>query len=210
MRTSVFCCLCLKKNQQTIILNIVGEESSAFHENSKFTDHLYCTQKWATRKGYSLRDKRPLEVSSLSMDEILGSRFPFIHMSQFARSLPRRLALRDGSNVVGPIALSSSDFAATNNRGFHVQQDQSGSTVSLYGRKNTRETSDRWGIIMSSFRVENLQQHFGCKHKDAVNRLGGNLLLAIHLLFLTILTLDFCLVEAVRGFKFLTFLSAYR
>ncbi|KAH7849801.1 hypothetical protein Vadar_023203 [Vaccinium darrowii] len=87
-------------------------------------------QKWATRKGFSLGDERPFEVSSLYMDN---------QMSKCARSSPRTLALPDGGEIVGPISSSSSEFVGTNDRPHLVRQDQSGSTASHYERKNTRE-----------------------------------------------------------------------
>ncbi|XP_058214169.1 uncharacterized protein LOC131325756 isoform X3 [Rhododendron vialii] len=123
-------------------------------------------QKWAIRKGYSLGEERPFEVSRLSMDEKLDSRLQLIHMSQFARSSPWALALPDGGEIFRPTALSrSNEFAATNNISHLVGQDQSGSTASHYECKNTREKSDKQGL-------EDLEQHFGCKHKDAVKSLG--------------------------------------
>ncbi|XP_058214173.1 uncharacterized protein LOC131325757 [Rhododendron vialii] len=121
-------------------------------------------QKWATMKGYSLGEESPFEVRRLSTDEKLDSRLQLIHMSQFARSSPRALALSDGG-IVRPTALSSSEFAATNNRADLVGQDQSSSAASQYRCKNTRETSDKQGL-------EDLQQHFGCKHKYALKSLG--------------------------------------
>ncbi|XP_058214167.1 uncharacterized protein LOC131325756 isoform X1 [Rhododendron vialii] len=122
-------------------------------------------QKWATRKGYSLGEERPFEVRRLSMDETLDSRLQLIHMSQFAKSSPRALALPDGGEIARPTVLSSSEFAATNNRAHLVSQDQSGSTASHYKCKNSRETSDKQGL-------EDLQQHFGCEHKHALKSLG--------------------------------------
>lgn len=119
------------------------------------------------------------------MDVKLYSRLQFIQVSQFARSSPRPLALPDGGKIVGPIALSSSDFVATNNGVHLVEQDQSSSTASDYERKNRRETSDKQGITVCLCSVEGLQLQFGCKHKDAVKSRGGNLLLAIYILFLT-------------------------
>ncbi|KAI8553584.1 hypothetical protein RHMOL_Rhmol05G0027200 [Rhododendron molle] len=132
-------------------------------------------QKWAIRKGYSVGDERPFEASSLSMDEKLDSRLQFIHMSQFGRSSPQRLALPDGGEIVRPTALSSSEFAAANNRAHLVGQDQTGSIASHYERKNTRETSDKQGLTMSLRSVEDLEQHFGCKHKVVVKSLGVSL-----------------------------------
>ncbi|KAH7851454.1 hypothetical protein Vadar_011828 [Vaccinium darrowii] len=128
-------------------------------------------QKWATRKGYSLGDERLFEVSSPSMDKKLDPGLLFIKMSKFARSSPQTLALPDGGEIVVPIASSPSEFFGTNDRPHLVRQDQSGSTASHYERKNTRGTPERQEITMSSCSVEDLQQHFGCKHRDAVKRL---------------------------------------
>ncbi|XP_058214183.1 uncharacterized protein LOC131325763 isoform X2 [Rhododendron vialii] len=132
-------------------------------------------QKRATRNGYSLRDERPFGGSKLSMDEKLDSRLLFIHMSQFTRSSPQPLDLLDGGVIVGPIALSSSEFAAANNRAHFVRQDQISSTASCREGKSARETLDRQGITMSLCIVDDLQQHFGGKHKDVMKRLGVNI-----------------------------------
>ncbi|KAI8553578.1 hypothetical protein RHMOL_Rhmol05G0026900 [Rhododendron molle] len=129
-------------------------------------------QKWATRKWYSMGDESPFKVSRVSMDEKLDSRLQFIRMSQFARSSPRALAFPDRGEIVGPTALSSSEFAATNNKAHLVGQGQSSSTASHYQRKNMRETSDKQGLTMSLCSVEDLEQPFGCYHKDAVKNLG--------------------------------------
>ncbi|KAH7852811.1 hypothetical protein Vadar_029502 [Vaccinium darrowii] len=129
-------------------------------------------QKWARRKRYSLGAERTFEVSSVSMDDILDSRLLFIHMPQFARSSLQTLALPDGGKSVWPVALSSSESAATNNRAHDVRQDQNGYTTSLYECKSTRVTSVRQGIAMSSCSVKDLQQHLGFKHKDVMKRLG--------------------------------------
>ncbi|KAH7853108.1 hypothetical protein Vadar_033344 [Vaccinium darrowii] len=130
--------------------------------------------KWARRKGYSLGGERTFEVSSVSMDDILDSRLLFFHMPQFARSSLQTSALPDGGKIVGPVALSSSELAATNNRAHYVRQDQNGYMISHYEWKSTRVTSDRQGIAMSLCSIKDLHQHFGCKHKDVVKRLGVN------------------------------------
>ncbi|KAH7852459.1 hypothetical protein Vadar_025028 [Vaccinium darrowii] len=129
-------------------------------------------QKWARRKVYSLGGERTFEVSSVSMDDILDSRLLFFHMPQFARSSLQTSALPDRGEIVGPVALSSSEIAATNNRAHYVRQDQNGYTTSHYEWKSTRVTADRQGIAMSLCSVKDLHQHFGCKHKDVVKRLG--------------------------------------
>ncbi|KAH7852735.1 hypothetical protein Vadar_028528 [Vaccinium darrowii] len=131
-------------------------------------------RKWARRKGYSLGGERTFDVSCLSVDDILDSRLLFFRMPQFAKSSLQALALPDGGKIVGPVALSSSELAATNNRAHYVRQDQNGYTTSHYEWKSTRVTSDRQGIAMSLCSVKDLYQHFGCKHKDVVKRLGVN------------------------------------
>lgn len=99
--------------------------------------------------------------------------------------------------------LSSSEFAASNNKAHLVKQDQNNSITSRYEGNSARETLDGQGMTMSLCTEEDLQQHFGGKNKDVVKRLGGNLLLAFYLFFflpyyLYHEMLDYCLVEEIQ------------
>ncbi|KAI8553587.1 hypothetical protein RHMOL_Rhmol05G0027400 [Rhododendron molle] len=97
---------------------------------------------WATEKGYSLGDERPVEVISLSTHAELVSRLQLIYISRLGRFSPWLSALPGGGLIVGPIALSSSEFAATNNIAQHVRQDQRGSGASGSENERTREQED--------------------------------------------------------------------
>ncbi|KAH7864384.1 hypothetical protein Vadar_028997 [Vaccinium darrowii] len=128
-------------------------------------------QNWATRKGYSLGDERPVEFMSLSADGKLVSRLQRIHVSWLGTFSPWPLALPGGGEIVGPTALSSSEFAATNNRAHRVGQDQSGPTTSHSKKKRAREQEDREDIN-TSITLNDLRQHYGRKRKDAAESLG--------------------------------------
>lgn len=147
------------------------------------------------------------------MDEKFDSRPLFINISQFSRSSAWPLPLPDGRKIVRPLSLSSSEFVASNNRACLVRQDQSDSTASQYER-STREMSDIQGIATSFCSAKDLQHHFRFKHKDAMKRLGSNLLFAIYLLFSIILTLPwdagllFCGSNRRIQFSYFSFLCS--
>ncbi|KAH7852994.1 hypothetical protein Vadar_031841 [Vaccinium darrowii] len=127
-------------------------------------------QNWATRKGQSLGDERPSEFMSLSADGKLISRLQRIHVSWLGRFSPWPSALRGAAEIVGPTALSSSEFAATN-RAHRVGQDQSSPTASHSKKKRTREQEDP-EEINTSVTLNDLRQHYGRKRKDAAESLG--------------------------------------
>lgn len=135
-------------------------------------------------KGYSLEGQRPVEVIGLSMGWKLVSRLQLIYLSWHIRYSPRPSALPGTGEIVGRIALSSSEFAANNNRADLIRQDQRGSIASHSENNRTRETANGKGIN-SSISLEDLLQCFGRKRKDAAESLGGNILLAIYLLVST-------------------------
>ncbi|XP_058214185.1 uncharacterized protein LOC131325763 isoform X4 [Rhododendron vialii] len=122
--------------------------------------------------GYSLGGERPAEVISLSMDEKLVLRLQFLHMSWLARSSLHPFALRSGREIEGYIALSSSEFAATNNRAHPGGQDRCGSSASRPENERTKETNNREGTASRIISREVLEQHFGSKRKDVAKMLG--------------------------------------
>lgn len=154
---------------------------------SEFNDYLCLTQNWATTKGYFLGDQR--QLVSLSTDGKLVSRLQLFYISWLGGFLPRPSAFAGGGDIVGPIALLSSEFAATNNIAQRVRKDQSGSATSDSEKKRTREPEDLEGIN-KSISLEDLRRHFGHKRIDAAKSLDGNLLLTIFDLFSTIITLQ--------------------
>ncbi|KAH7853040.1 hypothetical protein Vadar_032519 [Vaccinium darrowii] len=126
---------------------------------------------WATMKGNHLVDERLVEVTSLCVDGKLILRLQRIHTSWLGRFSRRPSDLPGGGEFVGPITLSSSEFAATNNRAHHVGQDQSGATASHSKNKRTREQEDR-EEINKTITLNDLRQHYGRKRKDAADSLG--------------------------------------
>ncbi|KAI8553581.1 hypothetical protein RHMOL_Rhmol05G0027000 [Rhododendron molle] len=125
---------------------------------------------WATMKGYFLGDQRPVEVISLSTDGKLVSRLQLFYISWLGGFSPQPSALAGGGDIVGPIALLSSEFAATNNRAQGVGKDQSGSVASDSEKKRTREQEDIEGIN-KSISLEDLRRHFDHKRIDAAKSL---------------------------------------
>ncbi|XP_058214196.1 protein NLP7-like [Rhododendron vialii] len=129
------------------------------------------SENWATMEGHALGDKRPFEVMSFSADGKLVSRLQRIHISWLGRFAPRPSALPGGGEIVGPIALSSSEFASTNNKAQRFGQDKSGSAASDSKKKRTREQED-CEEINTSITLDDLRQHYGRKRKDVAESLG--------------------------------------
>ncbi|KAH7851283.1 hypothetical protein Vadar_009427 [Vaccinium darrowii] len=124
-------------------------------------------QNWETMKAYSVRDKRPAEVLSLSTDGKLVSRLQLVHISWLVKFLPRPSAYRGGGEILGPIALLSSEFAATNNRAHGIRKDQSGSSFASHSEEERPgEPKDVEGTG-SGISLEELQKLFVMKREDA-------------------------------------------
>ncbi|KAI8553586.1 hypothetical protein RHMOL_Rhmol05G0027300 [Rhododendron molle] len=128
-------------------------------------------QDWGIMKGYTLGDERPVEVIRLSTDGKLVSRLQVIYISWLGRfsPLPSTLA---GGEIVGHIALSSSQFATTNSIAQRVGQDQSGSASSDSKNERTREQEDPEEMY-TSITSDNLRRLYGrMNRKDAAASLG--------------------------------------
>ncbi|XP_058214187.1 serine/threonine-protein kinase ssp1-like [Rhododendron vialii] len=76
-----------------------------------------------------------------------------------------------GGEIVGPIALSSSEFASANNKAQRVGRDKSGSVVSDSKKKRTGEQED-CEEINTSVTLDDLRQHYGRKRGDVAESLG--------------------------------------
>ncbi|XP_058214195.1 uncharacterized protein LOC131325769 [Rhododendron vialii] len=106
------------------------------------------------------------------MDEKLVSRLQFLHMSWLARSSLYPFTLRSGREIVGYIAFSSSEFAATNNRAHPGGQDWCGSSASRPENERIKETEKGKGTASRIISREVLEQHFGSKREDVAKILG--------------------------------------
>ncbi|KAH7852726.1 hypothetical protein Vadar_028395 [Vaccinium darrowii] len=144
-------------------------------------------QNWETMKVYSVRDKRPVEVLSLSTDGKLVSRLQLVHISWLVKFLPRPSAYR-GGEIVGPIALLSSEFAATNNRAHGIRNDQSGSSSASHSENNRPGEPEDFEERDGRISYEDLQKLFCMNRQDAAKILNGNLLLGTFHMFSTIIS----------------------
>ncbi|KAI8553583.1 hypothetical protein RHMOL_Rhmol05G0027100 [Rhododendron molle] len=126
---------------------------------------------WATMKGYSLGDERPVEVISLSTHAKLVLRLQLIYISWLGSFSPRLSAL-PGREILGPIALSSSEFTATKNIAQRVGQDRSGSASSDSENERTRDQEDPREIYTSITKDDLLQLYGRMNRKDAAASLG--------------------------------------
>ncbi|XP_058214175.1 uncharacterized protein LOC131325758 isoform X2 [Rhododendron vialii] len=124
-----------------------------------------------TMKGYTLRGERPVEVIRLSTDGKLVSRLQVIYISWLGRFSPPPSTL-PGGEILGHIALSSSQFATTNSIAQRVRQDQSGSASSDSENERTREQENPEEIYTSITKDDLLQRMGRMKRGDAAASLG--------------------------------------